>query len=203
MDACRERGIYWVHVGSGCIYEGDNGGKGFSEDDPSNFTKSFYSRTKIWADQALSECCDSQDGKGGILLLRLRMPFDGTEGERNLITKITKYERVLDSQNSLTYLPDFFQAAKTLIEKRKTGVYNIVNPGSTSPYEIVKRYKEIVDPQHQFERLSMEQLSEVACTGRSNCVLSTQKLASEGITLRPVDEAIEEALFQIASNRKE
>src|SRR3990167_4162250 len=36
LRACTESGIYWVHVGSGCVYTGDNGGKGFSENDAPN-----------------------------------------------------------------------------------------------------------------------------------------------------------------------
>src|SRR3989344_9520173 len=31
--ACLERGVFMVHLGSGCIYQGDYNGKGFSEED--------------------------------------------------------------------------------------------------------------------------------------------------------------------------
>src|SRR3989338_641709 len=133
LEECGKRNIYWVHLSSGCIYEGDNGGRGFSEEDPPNFTGSFYSRVKGWCDQILREF--------PLLILRLRMPFDGSANERNLIVKLRKYPRVLDVQNSLTYLPDFLEAAKTLIGSRRTGIYNIVNSGTVSPYEIMELYK--------------------------------------------------------------
>jgi len=55
LKECGNRGIYWVHLGSGCIYSGDNGGRGFTEEDPPNFAGSFYSRTKAWIDRMLSE----------------------------------------------------------------------------------------------------------------------------------------------------
>jgi len=125
LDECSKRKIYWVHLGSGCIYAGDNGGKGFSEEDLPNFGGSFYSRTKLWSDQILKEFPN-------VLVLRIRMPFDGTKNERSLITKLTKYAKVIDVQNSLTYLPDLIHAADQLIRKRKTGIYNVVNPGSLS-----------------------------------------------------------------------
>src|SRR3989344_2091165 len=48
LEECRKRGIYWVHMSSGCIYTGDNNGAGFSEEDAPNFDGSFYSRTKAW-----------------------------------------------------------------------------------------------------------------------------------------------------------
>lgn len=190
LHECAKRGVYWVHLGSGCIYEGDNGGKGFTEDDPANYHGSFYSRTKAWCDEMLREF--------PVLILRLRMPFGDSLHERSLISKIRKYPRVLDVENSITYLPDFFAAAARLIDLRRSGVYNIVNPGSISPYRIMEMYKEIVDPAHSFERLSMDHLSDVAKTGRSNCVLSIEKLRGEGIGMRPVEEAVGLALSAIA-----
>lgn len=198
LEECGKRGIYWVHVSSGCIYEGNRGNRsnkgnrrleaeGFTEEDSPNFFGSFYARTKAWADQMLKEFPN-------VLILRLRMPFDGSGSERNLIMKLRKYPRVLDVPNSITYLPDFFAAAKILIERRRTGIWNIVNPGTISPYAIMEMYREIVDPQHAFERIDLKDLPTVVKAGRSNCILSTKKLEGEGIRLRPVREAVEEAL---------
>lgn len=189
----RKRGIYGVHMSSGCIYAGDNGGKGFSEEDEPNFAGSFYSKTKALSEEVLRELADPVDGKAGILILRIRMPFDGSTDDRNLITKLKKYSRVLDVQNSITYIPDFLAAAKTLIDRRRTGIWNVVNPGVISPYEIMERYKAIVDPMHSFERLSVEQLGDVVKAGRSNCVLAVGKIQHEGIVLLPVEQAVNAA----------
>lgn len=191
LEECMKRDVYMVHLSSGCIYEGDNGGGGFAETDPPNFAGSYYARTKIWSDQILKEF--------PVLVLRLRMPFDHSLNDRSLITKIMRYPRVLDVENSITYLPDFLQAAQTLIEKRKTGVYNAVNPGAISPYRIMELYREIVDPAHSMERLTLDHLSEVVRAGRSNCILDVRKIANEGIVMRPVEEAVRIALGEIAS----
>ncbi len=190
LEECQKRSLYWVHLSTGCIYDGDNSGKGFGEDDPPNFAGSFYARTKGWTDQMLREF--------PLLQLRLRMPFDGTPHDRNLIDKLLHYPRVLDAQNSLTYLPDFLTAARALIERRRTGTYNIVNPGSITPYRIMELYRQIVDPQHRFERLTLADLPSTVRAGRSNCILSTAKLEAEGLCLRPVEEAIREALQNYA-----
>jgi 3,5-epimerase/4-reductase len=190
LEACSRRGAYLVHLSSGCIYEGDGGGRGFTEADAPNFAGSFYSRSKTWADQILMEF--------PVLALRLRMPFDGSTSERSLIMKLRKYKRVLTSKNSLTHLPDFLRAADTLIRKRATGVYNVVNPGAISPFELMTMYREIVDPAHAFEPLAEEQLGEVTKAGRSNCLLSVDRLAREGIELPPVRQAAESALRSLA-----
>ncbi len=190
LEECIKRGIYLVHMSSGCIYTGDNGGRGFTEDDPPNFFGSFYSRTKAWSDQVMKDF--------PVLTLRLRMPFDGSLSDRNLLMKLRKYGRVLDVPNSFTYLPDFLRVAGSLIRRRATGLYNVTNPGALSPYDAVMLYKEIVDPQHAFERLTLGELSDVVKAGRSNCILSTEKLAHEGMTLLPAEAALREALMSIA-----
>lgn len=189
LDACVARGIYFVHIGSGCIYEGNNGGSGFSEDDPPNFTESFYSLTKCTIDQILKPF--------PVLQLRLRMPFDGDPNPRNLITKLSKYSKILDAENSLTYLPDLLKVVTALILKRATGIYNVTNPGAMSPYRLMTLYKEIVDPTHSFECMKLSNLPSVTKAARSNCILSSDKLRLEGITLLPVEEAVRRSLEEM------
>ncbi|MDD5102977.1 MAG: sugar nucleotide-binding protein [Candidatus Peribacteraceae bacterium] len=188
LEACQKRSIYWVHLSSGCVYSGDNGGRGFAETDEPNFTGSYYSRTKAACERSLRDF--------PMLILRLRMPFDGSPHPRNLLTKLAQFERVLDTENSITCLPDFLDAAEALIARRATGIYNIVNEGAISPYRIMELYREIVDPAHCCERLLPGSLSQVVRAGRSNCVLSTEKLKEEGISLRPVEEAVRSALME-------
>lgn len=192
LEECMKRGIYFVHVGSGCIFTGPRkGGGGYTEEDEPNFTGSFYSLTKAMSDRLLKPF--------PVLQLRIRMPFDGTNSPRNLLTKLRGYKRVLDAKNSITYMPDFFEALKTLVAKRATGIYNVVNPGAVSPYDIMVRYKKEVDPSHEFEKISVEELSQVVRAGRSNCELDVSKLEKEGVVMRPSSEAIAEAF---ASFRK-
>ena len=190
LHECQRRQLYFVHLSTGCLFQGDNGGRGFAEVDPPNFWGSYYVRTKVYADQILSEF--------PVLILRPRMPFDDSLHERTLIGKLIRYQRVLDAANSLTYIPDFLLAAQQLIAARHEGVFHMVNPGVTSPFEVMQRYRERVDPTHRFERLLPGQLAEVTQAARSSCVLSTDKLTRCGISMRPVSEAIESALSRIA-----
>src|SRR5262249_59338439 len=122
---------FLVHLSSGCIYSGDNGGRGYGEEDAPNFSGSFYSRTKAWSDQAFRDF--------PALTLRVRMPFDGTTNERNLITKLRRYRRVLTEPNSLTYLPDFLTAAAALIERRAAGADKALNDAVVLPHPILAR----------------------------------------------------------------
>jgi len=183
-----DRGVFFAHVGSGCVYDGDNGGAGYGEDDPPNFFGSYYSRTKLWSEQALREL--------PVLLLRLRMPIDGMPGPRNLITKLAGYGKVISIPNSVSVLDDFLPAAIELVRRRRTGIYNLTNPGAIVHPRILELYREIVDPSLVFETISMENLGGRVKTGRSNCVLSTVKIEREGIRLRPVEEAVRSAMVE-------
>jgi 3,5-epimerase/4-reductase len=193
LEECLKRECYFVHIGSGCIYDGTRGTEGFTEEDMPNFTGSFYSLTKATSDQMLKPF--------PVLQLRLRMPFDDAPGPRNLLTKLAGYKKILDVRNSITYIPDFLRVLKTLVAKHATGIYNVVNPGAISPYEIMQRYQQLVDSAHTFERLTLEDLSTVVCAARSNCILSTKKLEREGIKLFPVHEAIDQALLAIKKSK--
>jgi 3,5-epimerase/4-reductase len=188
LHECSTRNIYWVHCSSGCIYEGDNGGRGYAEEDAPNFTGSFYSRTKALLDQLLLESATPP------LIVRFRMPFDASGNPRSLLTKLKNFEKVLDVQNSYTCIPDFLLAVESLITERETGIFNIVNPGTLSPYQIMQIYADHIDSSHTFERLLPEEAEFATKVRRSNCVLSTEKLQKKGIQLRPIREAVLESL---------
>jgi len=192
-EECLKRNIYFVHIGSGCIYSGISPEGGFTEEMMPNFSGSFYSLTKFTSDLLLQ--------RFPVLNLRLRMPFDGTKNLRNLIVKLQKYAKVLDEPNSLTYIPDFIDALELLIKKRAIGTYNIVNPGAISPYQIMQEYSKIVDPKHTCERLTVDALDTVTKAPRSNCILSGEKLEKEGIHMRPSSEVVEEALCSLRDLR--
>lgn len=190
--ACDELGVYMVHIGSGCVYEGYKDGIGYGENDEPNFAGSYYSRTKAWCERMLKDFA--------VLQLRLRMPFDSIPSERNFITKIVKYNKVISVPNSISVLEDFLMAADALIAKKATGVYNVTNPGTIDHQAILDMYIELVDPRYKYELFSLDELAKVTKAGRSNCGLSVQKLEDEGIHLRPVEQAVRESLILYRKN---
>lgn len=192
LKVCGELNQYWVQLGSGCIYQGDNNGKGWSEDDPPNFIGSYYSRVKAMMNDALKDF--------PVLQLRLRMPLDAEPGPRNFITKIANYPKVISVPNSITIIEDLLTAAGQLIEKKAVGIYNVVNPGIIEHKEILADYKEIVDPGHQCEYISLEQLAEFTKAPRSNCILSTKKLEDAGIKLPEIHGRVRDMLREYKRN---
>lgn len=174
-EFCKRHDIKLVHVSSGCIYQGDNEGRGWSESDTPNFTGSFYSATKAMAEQLVSTYDNT-------LILRMRMPIDGTPSGRELIGKLLKYDKIINTPNSVTVIDDFLYALEALIENNATGIFNIVNPEPVTHKQILDIYQEISGKTINKELIDASKL--VTAAPRSNCVLNTEKIQSLDV---PVD----------------
>ena len=77
------------------------------------------------------------------LILRVRMPISDDLSPRNFITKIVKYDRVVNVPNSMTVLYELLPASITMAEKKLSGVYNFCNPGVISHNEMLDLYKKV------------------------------------------------------------
>ena len=195
-QACAEAGVPWGHVSSGCIYNGSRAdGRGFTEEDKPNFCFraspcSFYSGTKALGEEVLA-------GSTEIFIWRLRIPFDEFENPRNYLTKLMRYERLLEATNSISHLREFAEATFACWEKRiPFGTYNVTNPGSVTTRGIVERIRRSGVCRKEFAYFDDESafMRTAAKTPRSNCVLDSGKLERQGIRLTEVYEAVDTAL---------
>jgi len=125
---------------------------------------------------------------------------------RNFVTKITKYERVVDIPNSNTILHDLLPASVAMAGRRLTGVYNFTNPGAISHNEVLTLYKKYIDPEFTWKNFSLEEQAKVIKAGRSNCELDTTKLttalAELGIQIPEIHEAYAQCFQRMARNLK-
>ena len=178
-DICYLKNIHLTVFATGCIFKYDDvhplGGKGFTEDDQANLFASFYSLTKGMV-ESLTKLYPN------VLILRVRMPISDDLSSRNFITKISKYARVVDIPNSMTVLTELLPASLLLAQKKITGVMNFTNPGVISHNEILKLYKEYIDPEFTWQNFTEEEQSKILKAGRSNNCLETDRLVE---SLRP------------------
>ena len=195
-EACAAAGVPWGHVSSGCIYTGKRAdGAGFTEDDAPNFTFrrnncSFYSGTKALGEEILA-------GAPDVFIWRLRIPFDHRESPRNYLTKLMRYQRLLEAENSISQLHEFVAATFACWEKRVPfGTYNVTNPGHVTTREVVDLIREsgVCVKNYEFFADETDFMQKAAKTPRSNCVMSSAKLAAAGIAMTPVRDAVKEAL---------
>jgi dTDP-4-dehydrorhamnose reductase len=195
-DACAAADIPWGHVSSGCIYTGSRpDGTGFTEEDVPNFTFrqnncSFYSGTKALGEEVLA-------GVPKVYTWRLRIPFDNVDNPRNYLTKLMRYAKLLEAANSISQLHEFVEATFACWEKHVPfGTYNVTNPGHITTREVVAMIEKAgVHPKkYEFFTNETEFMKIAAKTPRSNCVMTSDKLAKVGIQMTEVRAAVEHAL---------
>jgi dTDP-4-dehydrorhamnose reductase len=221
---CLMTHTHWGHVSSGCIYSGakvvENGAPrverdlsqtrlqqlfasnpekfyGFTELDEPNFSFhsppcSFYSGTKALAEESLrafNQC----------YIWRIRLPFDEFDHPRNYLSEIQKDPEAYANVNSLSHRGDFVRACLDLWERRaRPGIYNVTNPGAVTTCYIVEQVERVLKRSRRFEpwRGDLESSSQTTESRQSDCILDVSKLIKAGIKIRPVEEALEEALKQ-------
>ena len=196
-EACAKRGVYLLHMGTGCIFYGDSPDpKGWREDDYAN-PVAVYTRSKYAADLALATMPN-------IGIARIRMPIDEIPSPGNLIDKLASYRRIVDVENSVTVVPDMIEVFRQLLEKKAAGIFHATNPGSIKHQEILALYKELVDPNHQCEWISEQELvtSGLAKKKRSNNIMQSANLEKFGIRMRPVKEAVRAAMINYSKHKK-
>ncbi len=195
-QACAAAGVPWGHVSSGCIYTGARpDGSGFREDDAPNFcfrtnNCSFYSGTKALGEEVLA-------GTPEVYLWRLRIPFNEVDSPRNYLTKLMRYDTLLEAANSISQLDEFVAGTFACWEKRVPfGTYNVTNPGHVTTREVVEMITKngVCTKNFKFFANEDEFMHTAAKTPRSNCVMDSAKLASVGIQLTEVHEAVRKAL---------
>jgi dTDP-4-dehydrorhamnose reductase len=195
-EACTAAGIPWGHVSSGCIFTGKRAdGTGFTEADAPNFTFrqnncSFYSGTKALGEEILA-------GAPDVYVWRLRIPFDHRESPRNYLTKLMRYQRLLEAENSISQLQEFVAATFACWEKHiPYGTYNVTNPSHVTTREVVDLILEsgVCKKDYEFFSDETDFMAKAAKTPRSNCVMTSAKLAAAGIEMTPVRDAIRSAL---------
>ncbi len=189
--------IHVTNFGTGCIYEYDaehpmGSGKGFTEEDEPNFAGSFYSKTKIMLEKLL-------DSYPNVLNLRLRMPISSELHPKNFITKITKYQKVINIPNSMSILDDLLPIAIKMTLCNLKGNFNFVNPGTISHNELLDLYKTYIDPNFTYTNFTIEEQNEILKARRSNNELDTTKLQKEFPELPHIKQSIHSVFRKMAA----
>ncbi|MFO1000135.1 MAG: sugar nucleotide-binding protein [Planctomycetaceae bacterium] len=195
-EACEQTQTPWGHVSSGCIFTGAKAdGSGFTENDAPNFSFrqnncSFYSGCKALGEEVL-------DGAENCFIWRLRIPFNNINTERNYISKMIRYDRLLLATNSLSQLDEFADACVASWTQRVPfGTYNLTNPGSVTTRDVVRLIQKhgLSNRDFQFFESDDQFMKLAAKTPRSNCVLDSTKAIAAGLPLSPIEEALEKAM---------
>lgn len=194
-DVCRVHGILMMNYATGCIFEYDEAhpirsGIGFKEEDKPNFTGSFYSKTKAMVEELLKEY-------DNVCTLRVRMPISSDlSNPRNFITKIARYNKVVDIPNSMTILDELLPISVEMAKRNLRGIWNFTNPGVVSHNEILEMYKEYINPSFKWVNFTLEEQAKVIVAPRSNNEMDASKLKKEFPELLPIKDSLIKYVFE-------
>ncbi|KAJ7958639.1 trifunctional UDP-glucose 4,6-dehydratase/UDP-4-keto-6-deoxy-D-glucose 3,5-epimerase/UDP-4-keto-L-rhamnose-reductase RHM1-like [Quillaja saponaria] len=194
-DICKEEGLLMMNFATGCIYEYDKehpqgSGIGFKEEDKPNFIGSFYSKTKAMVEELLEEY-------ENVCILRVRMPISSDlSNPRNFITKITRYNKVVNIPNSMTVLDELLPISIEMAKRNLTGMWNFTNPGVISHNEVLEMYRDHIDPQFKWENFDIEEQAKVIVAPRSNNEMDASKLKKEFPGLLSIKDSIIKYVFE-------
>uniref|UniRef100_A0A1D1YPB5 UDP-glucose 4,6-dehydratase n=1 Tax=Anthurium amnicola TaxID=1678845 RepID=A0A1D1YPB5_9ARAE len=195
VGVCREHGLLMMNFATGCIFEYDaqhpqGSGKGFKEEDEPNFIGSFYSKTKAMVEELLKEY-------DNVCTLRVRMPISSDlSNPRNFITKITRYNKVVNFPNSMTVLDELVPISVEMAKRNCRGIWNFTNPGAVSHNEILEMYREYVDPTFSWVNFTLEEQAKVIVAPRSNNEMDAAKLKKEFPELLSIKESLVKYVFE-------
>lgn len=116
--------------------------------------------------------------------------------QRNFITKITRYEKVVNIPNSMTILDELLPISIEMAKRNLTGIYNFTNPGVVSHNEILEMYREYINPKFTWKNFTLEEQYKVIIAPRSNNELETTKLKNEFPELLPIKESLIKYVFE-------
>lgn len=190
---CDYYGIRYIHISSGCIYNGYE--KDYSETDVPNFGmfdhSSFYSKTKHEFERLASIYANT--------ILRIRMPIcDDLTNPRNYLHKILKYPKLIDKRNSKTYIPDLCKFIGELLYAdrgiKTDGIYNVVNDNPLTTKRVIQIINSFNKIQWHPEWVNEEDLNLKA--PRSNCVLDNTK-ATQFMKFMTEEEVLEKVIANL------
>lgn len=215
---CKYANVHYTYLGTGCIFQykdedvqkmlgydsrhqASAGSEietcyKFKETDAPNFFGSSYSIVKGLTDQIMQErncICES------VLNLRIRMPIINRDHPRNFVTKITGYSKICSLPNSMTVLDEFLPYALALMQCRYVGTLNFVNPGVISHNEMLRMYRQFVNPEFEWTNFTVDEQNEILSSKRSNNYLDTAKLESIFPNVRNIQDAVQDCMISYNS----
>ena len=137
-DLCKKMNIHYTYIGTGCIF---NLGINYDFDEsslPSNFDTN-YSIIKGFTDRLMKNYSNSS------LNLRIHAPMSSMLNSTEFIKRVNTYDKLIN----ITVLDDFFPIFLDLMRNKRRGTYNCTNPGTITHHELMKSYRDLVDPEFE------------------------------------------------------
>ena len=135
LNLCNKHNIHCTLIGSGCIFNDLK--SEYTSADIGNDFSNYYSESRILLEKLVKEF-------DNYLFLRINYPYSFKEynmdNSKNLITKLCRYEKIENCDLSATNLDILIPNVVLLLEKKSTGIVNLVDLNQINTVELIKNY---------------------------------------------------------------
>jgi UDP-glucose 4,6-dehydratase len=141
------------------------------------------------------------EGYDNVCTLRMRMPISSDlSNPRNFITKIARYNEVVNIPNSMTVLDELLPISIEMAKRDCRGIWNFTNPGVVSHNEILEMYRKYINPDFKWTNFTLDEQAKVLVAPRSNNEMDASKLKAEFPELLSIKDSLIKYVFE--PNRK-
>ena len=132
-----------------------------------------------------------------VCTLRVRMPISSDlSNPRNFITKISRFNKVVNIPNSMTVLDELLPISVEMARRNCRGIWNFTNPGVVSHNEILEMYKKYINPSFKCSNFTLEEQAKVIVAARSNNEMDASKLKEEFPELLSIKDSLIKYVFE-------
>ena len=201
---CEKLGLHCTLIGTSGFYHYDEthplgSGKGFTEEDAPNHECNFYYQMRAYLEKLLNE----SGAIKRVLNLRALFPFDHKVTSSSLVGKLLKFEKINCIETSMTVLPSLIPLALEMMKDREVGHVNWVCEGTASNGDVLKAYKEVVDPSITINEVPLSQAESKERGNSAAYVVPARLMAKFGADKVPkVKDAITEVMKLIKAERQ-
>lgn len=190
---CNQLDVHLTYIGDGCIFKYDkNGGL-------TDLNISSHAIVNNYCEKILTRVCK-------ILYLRIRYPIMGNHDPRCYLTKLSTFNKILDTNNSISIMPSLFHIMIELVKNERTGIFNMFDNTPVNSMELLLNYKHKVDSNIIINEMS-EKKHNLIIGERSNIIMENDNLKKfcrdTNLTVNDTNESINDILSNMKNTCRE
>ena len=183
-NICSKYNIHCTFVGTGCVYKQEQEQKLFTELDNPTLLTSNHAIIKSVTEQLI------QNNYTNCLHIKFSYPISGDFHPKCLISKIISYEKVLNTDVSVSYISDMIPLLVDMSIKNIFGIYHLTNKGSINLLDTKLHYKIYNDSTLNVKEYILEEHNNIIGE-RSNVIIDNQKIMKLYPSIKSTNETLE------------
>ena len=161
-NMCNADDIHFTYIGDGCIF------KRAATGELTDLNVSAHSIVNNYCEKILTNTRD-------VLYLRFRYPIIGNFDPRCYITKLSTFNKILNTDNSISVLPELFPIIIKMVENKNIGIFNMFDKTPLNSIDLLLNYKYQVDSNTIIKELNQSE-HDALIGERSNIIMDTPLL---------------------------